>query len=411
VGTNIEWGLTTTGTTGTAWCTSSRCSLFSSRCFRGFLLRCGSECELARCFRCSLRINEVLVDGRIHLDRMAHDVFPVSVLDWVQTFILGARTRGQHFIKLQLGCQFIRTAMLLVLATSHVIPWEGRCQVSLLTRAEFLQVIWGRHAGCVEEVLVLTDTVGTRRSGLALWCNAVDGDLGLVHRDWLKATNLGGELVHDVHVRVQAQVAGCTNHEVGALLTVQFSQFIQAVIDWAVFWVGPLAPQHQVAIREGEVAATLVAPLTSAHCAGFILGLTGVTTRRGCCIVPVGGGNVVAIGTVFCLQLPVAVLAVGGRTAQYFQALRGLVNEHVQDGTGVTQVLIEFHDIWVQRTKAEAAVAFKAWDATQVMAAIGAEVFWVSAIFLVLDLKQSTVIGEGPAVERTSDGGAVVRLT
>ncbi|EFG81678.1 hypothetical protein HMPREF0281_01040 [Corynebacterium ammoniagenes DSM 20306] len=73
-------------------------------------------------------------------------------------------------------------------------------------------------------------------------------------------------------------------------------------------------------------------------------------------------------------------------------------------------MLIEFHDIWVQRTKEEAAVAFKAWDATQVMAAIGAEVFWVSTIFLVLDLKQATVIGEGPAVERTGDGGAVVCL-
>jgi len=68
---------------------------------------------------------------------------------------------------------------------------------------------------------------------------------------------------------------------------------------------------------------------------------------------------VVAIGTVFCLQLPVAVIGVGGRTTQYFQALWGLVNEHVQDGAGVTQVLIEFHDIWVQRTKEEAAVAFE----------------------------------------------------
>src|SRR5699024_10355885 len=318
--------------------------------------------------------------------------------------------RGQHFIKLQLGCQFIRTALLLVLATSHVIPWEGRCQVSLLTRAEFLQVIWGRHAGCVEEVLVLTDTVGTRRSGLALWCNAVDGDLGLVHRDWLKATNLGGELVHDVHIRVQAQVAGCTNHEVGTLLTVYFLRLIQAAIGWTVCWGGPLTRQHQVAIREGEVAATLVAPLTSAHRAGFILGLTGVTTRRGCRIVPVGGGHVVAIGTVFCLQLPVAVIGVGGRTTQYFQAVWGVVNEHVQDGAVVAEVLIEFHDIWDQGTKEEAAVAFKAWDATQVMAAIGAEVFWVSTIFLVLDLKQATVIGEGPAVERTGDGGAVVRL-
>src|SRR5699024_8133810 len=85
--------------------------------------------------------------------------------------------------------------------------------------------------------------------------------------------------------------------------------------------------------------------------------------------------------------------------------------EHVQDGAGVTQVLIEFHDIWVQRTKEEAAVAFKAWDATQVMAAIGAEVFWVSAIFLVLDLKQSTVVQEGPALERASYCGVVLRLT
>src|SRR5699024_4457526 len=149
----------------------------------------------------------------------------------------------------------------------------------------------------------------------------------------------------------------------------------------------------------------------SAHCAGFILGLTGVTTRRGCCIVPVGGGNVVAIGTVFCLQLPVAVIGVGGRTTQYFQALRRLVNEHVHDGAGGTQVLMECPGAWVQRTQEAAAVALQASVARQAMAATGAEVFWVSALFLLLDLKRATVIGEGPAVERTSDGGAVVRLT
>src|SRR5699024_5702333 len=105
----------------------------------------------------------------------------------------------------------------------------------------------------------------------------------------------------------------------------------QAVIHWAVFWVCPLGPQHEVAVGEGEVTSALVTPLPGAHGAGLILGLARITPRCGCCIVPAGGRDVVAIRTVSGLQLPVSVVGVGRRTAQNLKAVWRLVNEHIHD--------------------------------------------------------------------------------
>ena len=82
-----------------------------------------------------------------------------------------------------------------------------------LAGAELLEVVGGGHAGGVEEVLVLADPMRAGLGALALGGDAVDGDLGLVRRDRPEVPDLGGELVHQVDVRVQAQVARALDHE------------------------------------------------------------------------------------------------------------------------------------------------------------------------------------------------------
>src|SRR5690349_15552703 len=65
----------------------------------------------------------------------------------------------------------------------------------------------------VEEVLVLADPPRARLRALPLGGDAVDGDLGLVRRDRSEVTDLGAELVHQVDVRVEAEVAAALDHE------------------------------------------------------------------------------------------------------------------------------------------------------------------------------------------------------
>lgn len=118
----------------------------------------------------------------------------------------------------------------------------------------------------------------------------------------------------------------------------------------------------------------------------------------------------VAVCTVFGLELPVAVVGVGGGSAQYFEAFWGLVNQHVNDGTGVAEVLFQRNDIIVEGAEEEATVGLELRNATQIVGAVGAEILWVGAFFFVLDLEQCAVVAECPAVEWAGQGGAVVSL-
>src|SRR5699024_4021807 len=94
--------LTTTGATRPARCAFSRGCLFCGCCFSSFLAGGSGQRILARSFIGCAGINEILVYGCIHLYCVAHDVFPVTMLNWVQTFVFSACTRGQHLIELEL---------------------------------------------------------------------------------------------------------------------------------------------------------------------------------------------------------------------------------------------------------------------------------------------------------------------
>src|SRR5690606_39887582 len=69
------------------------------------------------------------------------------------------------------------------------------------------------HPRSVEEVLVLLDPPSPGLGTLALRGDAVDRHLGLVRGDGPKMPDLSAELVHQIHVRIQTQVTGATNHE------------------------------------------------------------------------------------------------------------------------------------------------------------------------------------------------------
>src|SRR5690606_36174438 len=108
------------------------------------------------------------------------------------------------------------------------------------------------------------------------------------------------------------------------------------------------------------------APPGSGSPAARVQGLGGVgrvprvATRRGGRVVPVGGGDVVAVGTVLGLDLPVAVVGVGRRTPQHLQTVGRLVDEHVDDLDRVAEVLGDGGDVGVERAEQEPAVAVEA---------------------------------------------------
>src|SRR5690606_42023123 len=62
-------------------------------------------------------------------------------------------------------------------------------------------------------------------------------------------------------------------------------------------------------------------------------------------IVPVHGGDVVAIGAVLRSQLPVATEDVAGGPAQHFDAIGRLVDHHVDDLLRLTEEVFQRRDV------------------------------------------------------------------
>src|SRR3546814_14477571 len=71
----------------------------------------------------------------------------------------------------------------------------------------------------------------------------------------LEVPDLGGELVHQVDVGIEAQVARSLDHEVALGLAVLLLQLVEPVPQRSVGGVAGPGPQAQVAVRVGPVAA------------------------------------------------------------------------------------------------------------------------------------------------------------
>lgn len=86
-----------------------------------------------------------------------------------------------------------------------------------------------------------------------------------------------------------------------------------------------------MAVLEGIETTALLAPAAGAHRTDVVAGFLELALLLGGGVVPVHGGDVVAIGAVLGLQLPVAFIDIGGGAAQHFDAIRRLIDHHVDD--------------------------------------------------------------------------------
>ncbi len=162
---------------------------------------------------------------------------------------------------------------------------------------------------------------------------------------------------------------------------------------------------------EGVEAAALPAPVACVHGPDLVLaGVLLLAVVGGGGVVPVHGGDVVAVGAVLGLQLPVAFEGIGGGAAQHFQSIGGLVHDHVDDLGGFAQEILERRHIRVQAAEQEAAIVFKARHLFQIVRGFLVEAVGIAGAFRVLDLEQLAAVVEGPAVERAGVGGLVAAL-
>ena len=340
----------------------------------------------------------------LFVDGAQHFADPVLVVQHVEPFVFrgGAAEQGLHVDRLG---RFIGAFDPLLGPAGEVVPFGQGAVVAFLAGAELFEVVGGAHAGDVEEVFVLTDAHTPIFGGFAFGGEAVDGDFGFVHGDGTDHAYLGGELIHQIDVGVEAEVARLIDDRVGAGFTQLLLDPVLMLIDRAHFRVKQPGPQHHVAVFVGVEAAFALRPTVGIH----RFGATGIviTALHGGGVVPVHGADVVAIGAVFSLQLPVAGVGVGGGAAQDLQAFRGLVDDVVDDLGGFAQMLFERLYVVTQAAEQKAFVVFKAREALEVVGAILFEVIRVGAIFLVFGFEQLTVVFERPAVERAGESAFV----
>ncbi|MNK97101.1 hypothetical protein D3C87_1174170 [compost metagenome] len=240
--------------------------------------------------------------------------------------------------------------------------------------------------------------------------DAVNGDFRAVDRDRPGDTDLRAELVHQVHVRVQAQVARVLDHPVGAGLAEVLRQLIAALVQWTVLGVGPTGPEQHVALVEGIETTALLGPAAGAHGRIAVAGLALLALVLGGRVVPVHGADVVAVGAVFRSEFPVAFVDVAGGATQHFQAIGGLVDDHVDDLRRLAQVLDQWQHIGLEAAEQEAAIGLETRDFGQVVGAFTVEARRVAGVGRILDLEQLAGVVEGPAVERAGVGAFVAGL-
>ena len=281
----------------------------------------------------------------------------------------------------------------------------------MLAGAEFLEIVRRGHACGVEEVLVLAQPPLACLGWFTFGRDAVDRGLALVHRDRAHNANLGAELVHQVHVRVEAQVARLAQHPVGAGFAKLLDPLLALAPQRPVFGVGPVGPQQDVAVLEGVGAAALLGPLAGVHGLDRVDLAVCTAPAGGGGVVPVHRGHVIAIRTVLGLQLPVAVEGVGRGATQHFDAVGRLVDDHVDDLGRFAQVLLDRDDVGIDAAEQEATIVGEGAELVHVVAAFAVEARRVAGVGrLVLDLQQLALVVEGPAVEGAGEARLVALL-
>src|SRR5690554_908077 len=343
----------------------------------------------------------------LFLDGAQHLLDPVLVVQHIEALVLGRGTAEQRLHADRLGV--LVGALDPLLGTAReVVPLGQRPVVAFLTAAKLFQVIRRAHARDVEEVFVLTDTQTAVLGRLALGREAIDGDFALIHGNRSNHTNLRGELVHQVDIGVEAEIAGLVDDGIGTRLAELLLDPLLLLVDRAHLGVEQPGPQQHVAVLVGVEATLALGPAIGVH----RLGAAGVVVAaiHGGGIVPVHGADVVAVGAVLGPQLPVAVEGVGRGATQDLQAFRGLIDDVVDDLGGLAQILLERLDVIAQTAEQEALVVLEARHALEVMGAVLLEAIRVGTSLFVLGLEQLAVVLEGPAMEGAGEGTLVATL-
>ena len=203
------------------------------------------------------------------------------------------------------------------------------------------------------------------------------------------------------------------HHPLGLLLAVFFYQARHdGGVAGAHAGVGHVAKQHAMAVVEGKPAIVgirvagaelAVVQRRAGTCA--VLGVDLLAMLHGGHVVVVHGADVITVQAVFVLQLPVAVVGVGGLAWQHFQLTGGrLRHHHVEEHFGVAQEI--FQAVGAVHVQADKHKALVAVDARFFQAAGGlVETFRVFPGRL--DLHQSAIALVAPGVERAGEGGLV----
>ena len=171
----------------------------------------------------------------------------------------------------------------------------------MLAGAKFLQVVGGRHAGGVEEVFVLAQTAPASFGRLAFGGDAINRGFALVHRDRPHNADLGAELVHQINVGVEAQIARFAQHPIGPLLAKLLDPLRALGVQRSVLRVGPVGPQQHVSVLERVRSAALLRPLAGIHRFYVVDLAVSAAPARGRRVVPVHCRDVIAIGAVLGL--------------------------------------------------------------------------------------------------------------
>src|SRR4029450_7755158 len=105
-------------------------------------------------------------------------------------------------------------------------------------------------------------------------------------------------------VRIEAEVARALDHEFALGLTEGLLEVVELVPQRSVLRVCRPCPQAQVSVGERPVTTAGLTPAARVEGLGVVLRLAGAAPAGGGGVVPMRGGDVIAVGPVLGLHLP-----------------------------------------------------------------------------------------------------------
>nr|GFD15842.1 hypothetical protein [Tanacetum cinerariifolium] len=168
-----------------------------------------------------------------------------------------------------------------------------------------------------------------------------------------------------VDVGIQAEVAGLIDDEVGALPAQTLCKGCTMGVHRAHFRVQQARPEQNVAMLKCIDPAQTFRPavgIDGTRTFGFI-----ITPAHGCRVIPVHGTDVITVGAILDLQLPVAVIDIRRTATKHFEPLGCLVHHLIDDDAGFSQVITEFRHRVAEATEEKASIVFETVQALEVV--------------------------------------------